>query len=53
MVRHTGIRHWPIIAHCPKYRIEGIDCMLQTGEQGKSGNTIKKITALGESLSKY
>ena len=23
MVRHTGTRHWPIIAHCPKYRIEG------------------------------
>ena len=24
MVRHTGTRHQPIIAHCPKYRIEGI-----------------------------
>jgi len=23
MVRHTGTRYWPIIAHCPKYRIEG------------------------------
>ena len=23
MVRHTGTRHQPIIAHCPKYRIEG------------------------------
>ena len=23
MVRHTGTRHKPIIAHCPKYRIEG------------------------------
>ena len=23
MVRHTGTRHWPIIAHYPKYRIEG------------------------------
>ena len=22
MVRHTGTRHQPIIAHCPKYRIE-------------------------------
>ena len=23
MVRHTGTRHQPIIAHCPKYRIKG------------------------------
>jgi len=28
MVRHTGTRHQPIIAYCPKYRIEGIDHML-------------------------
>ena len=46
MVRHTDTRYQLIITHCPKYRIEGINCMLQTGEQGKSGNMIT-IIALG------
>jgi len=57
MVRHTGTRYQLIITHCPKYKIEGINYMLQTGEQGKSGNIITIMAlggmALGKSLPKH
>jgi len=57
MVRHTGTRYQPIITHCSKYRIEGIDCMLQTEEQGESGNVITTMAlgkmALDRSLPKH
>jgi len=57
MVRHTGTRYQPIITHCSKYRIEGIDCMLQTEEQGESRNVITTMAlgkmALDRSLPKH
>ena len=57
MVRHTGTRYQLIITYCPKYKIEGINYMLQTGKQGKSGNIITIMAlggmALGRSLPKH